>query len=181
MRGFWREGAEFDGGVARYFVDERRWVIEGGRTTFDPAFWGEGVAAPLYLTMHRLFGTDERLNADRSAFSSCDRPHPHYSLRARSAEALPGDRLILRGVGIYIGNPKLLGIGRYTISLKPRRRQNRLPITPDVGSDRYSGAYLRASVSLFDTRTQSADLLLDISERRGIGYGVVHDYTTRRF
>ncbi len=181
LRALWQEGAEFEGGIARYFLDERRWVIEGGKTTFDPAFWGEGVAAPLYLTLQRIAGTDERLKAERSAFSSCDRPNPHYSLRARSAEAIPGDRLILRGVGIYLGGAKLLGIGRYTISLKPRRRQNRLPITPDVGTDRYSGAYLRASISLLDTRTQSADLVLDLSERRGIGYGIEHDYTARRF
>ncbi len=181
LRALWLEGAEFEGGIARYFVDQRRWVIERGRTTFDPAFWGEGVAAPLYLTIQQITGADERLTAEQGIFSSCDRLEPHYCLRARSAEALPGDRLILRGVGIYFGNTKLLGIGRFTISLKPRRRQNRLPITPDAGSDRYSGLYLRASVSLFDTRNQSADLLLDLSERRGIGYGIEHDYSTRRF
>jgi hypothetical protein len=94
---------------------------------------------------------------------------------------MPGDRLILRRVGIYIGETKLLGIGRFTISLKPRMRQNRLPITPDVGSDRYSGFFVRTSVSLFDTKTQSADFVFDWSERRGIGYGIEHDYSTRRF
>ncbi|MFA0784596.1 MAG: hypothetical protein YYHSYBAR_002987, partial [Candidatus Fervidibacter sacchari] len=181
LRAIWQDGVEFEGGRARYFVNERRWVVEGGKVTFDPSYFGEGVAAPLYLTLQTMRGTDERLMAERGTFSSCDRPHPHYSLRAQSAEALPGDRLILRRVGIYIGETKLLGIGRFTISLKPRLRQNRLPITPDVGSDRYSGFFLRTSVSLFDTRTQSADLVLDWSERRGIGYGIEHDYSTRRF
>lgn len=180
LRAIWQDGVEFEGGRARYFVNERRWLIEGGKATFDPAYFGEGVAAPLYLTLQSISGTDEKLVAERGTFSSCDRPHPHYSLRAKSAEALPGDRLILRHVGIYLGETKLFGIGRFTVSLKPRMRQNRLPITPDVGSDRYSGFFVRSSISLFDTRTQSADLVLDWSERRGIGYGIEHDYTTRR-
>jgi hypothetical protein len=179
LRAIWQDGVEFEGGRARYFVNERRWIVEGGKATFDPSYFGEGVAAPLYLTLQSMGGTDERLTAERGTFSSCDRPHPHYSLRAQSAEAMPGDRLILRRVGIYIGETKLLGIGRFTISLKPRMRQNRLPITPDVGSDRYSGFFLRTSVSLFDTRTQSADFVFDWSERRGIGYGIEHDYSTR--
>lgn len=180
LKAVWQDGVEFEGGKARYFVNERRWVIEGGKATFEPEYLGEGVAAPLYLTLQSISGTDERLTAEQGAFSSCDRPHPHYSLRAKSAEAIPGDRLILRGVGIYIGETKLLGIGRFTVSLKPRLRRNRLPVTPDVGNDRYSGFFIRTSLSLFDTRSQSADLVLDWSERRGIGYGVEHDYSTSR-
>lgn len=180
LRAIWQDGVEFEGGKARYFVNERKWVIEGGKATFEPEYFGEGVAAPLYLTLQNIYGTDERLTAEQGAFSSCDRPHPHYSLRARSAEAMPGDRLILRKVGIYIGETKLLGIGRFTVSLKPRLRRNRLPVTPDVGNDRYSGLFIRTSLSLFDTRSQSADLVLDWSERRGIGYGIEHDYSTSR-
>ncbi|MGQ9519502.1 MAG: hypothetical protein ACUVTP_05350 [Candidatus Fervidibacter sp.] len=180
LRAIWQDGVEFEGGKARYFVNERRWVIEGGKATFEPEYFGEGVAAPLYLTLQNISGTDERLTAEQGAFSSCDRPHPHYSLRAKSAEAIPGDRLILRKVGIYIGETKLLDIGRFTVSLKPRLRRNRLPVTPDVGNDRYSGFFIRTSLSLFDTRSQSADLVLDWSERRGIGYGIEHDYSTSR-
>lgn len=178
LRAIWQDGVEFEGGKARYFVNERKWVIEGGKATFEPEYFGEGVAAPLYLTLQNIYGTDERLTAEQGAFSSCDRPHLHYSLRARSAEAMPGDRLILRKVGIYIGETKLLGIGRFTVSLKPRLRRNRLPVIPDVGNDRYSGLFIRTSLSLFDTRSQSADLVLDWSERRGIGYGIEHDYST---
>jgi lipopolysaccharide assembly outer membrane protein LptD (OstA) len=107
LRAIWQDGVEFEGGRARYFVNERRWIVEGGKATFDPSYFGEGVAAPLYLTLQSMGGTDERLTAERGTFSSCDRPHPHYSLRAQSAEAMPGDRLILRRVGIYIGETKV--------------------------------------------------------------------------
>lgn len=180
VRAIFQDGVEFEGGRARYFAEQRRWIVEGGKATFDPTYFGEGVTAPLYLTLREMFGTDQRFFADKVSFTSCNRPHPHYSLRADSSELLPLDRLILRRVGIYLGNTKLLGVGRFTISLKPRRRQNRLPITPDVGRDRYSGLFFRTSVGLFDTRTQSANLVLDWSERRGIGYGIEHDYSTRR-
>lgn len=179
LRAIWRGGVEFEGERARYLVNERKWIVEGGRAVFDPNYIGEGVAAPLYLTLQNISGTEEKLTAEGGTFSSCDRPHPHYSLRAQSVEVLPGDRVILRRVGIFIGESKLLSIGRFTVSLKPRMRRNRLPITPDVGSDRYSGFFVRTSLSLFDTRTQSADLVFDWSERRGIGYGFEHDYSTR--
>ncbi len=179
LRAIWQEGVEFEGVRAKYFPDERRWLIEGGKANFDPAYFGEGVASPLYLTLQRVFGTNEKLTAHQCIFSSCDKPHPHYSLQAKSADVVPNDRMILRHVGVYIGKTKLLGIGRYTVSLKPRRRQNRLPISPDVGRDQYNGVFVRTSVSLLDTRDQSADLVLDWSERRGLGYGIEHDYTTR--
>ncbi|MCS7191571.1 MAG: hypothetical protein NZ937_01120 [Armatimonadetes bacterium] len=180
LRAILQEGIEFEGGSARYFVNERRWVIENGKATFDPNYFGEGVAAPIYLTLQNISGREEQMTAHQCTCTSCDRPHPHFSLQAKSAEVIPNDRLILRHVGIYIGKTRLIGIGRYSISLKLRRRQNRLPITPDVGRDQYSGAFIRTSLSLFDTRTQSADLVLDWSERRGLGYGIEHDYDTRQ-
>lgn len=54
LRAIWQDGVEFEGGTARYFVNERRWVVEGGKATFDPSYFGEGVAAPLYLTLQTI-------------------------------------------------------------------------------------------------------------------------------
>lgn len=180
VRALFRQDVEFEGGRAVYYVDERRWLMEGGKATIDPSYFREGgVVAPLYLTVQRMRGTDQRLTAERSTFSSCERPHPHYSLRSRMVEVIPNDRLILRHVGLFLGGNKLLGIGRYTISIKPRRQRSRLPFTPEVGNDQINGPFVRLSIGLLDTKSQTSNLLLDWSGRRGTGYGLEHSYNFR--
>ncbi len=180
VRALFQQGVEFDGGRAVYYADERRWLMEGGKATIEPSYFREGgVVAPLYLTVQQMRGTDQRLTAERSTFSSCDRPNPHYSLRSRTVDVIPDDRLILRDTGFFLGGNKLLGIGRYTISLKPRRQRSRLPFTPEVGNDQISGTFIRMSIALLDTRSQTGNLLLDWSERRGLGYGLEHTYNFR--
>lgn len=175
-----QRGLEFVGGRAVYDESQRQWTMDGGKATLEPSFFGAGVAAPLYLTVRQFYGTENRWVADSVLFSSCDRPTPHYSLQAGSVEILPNDRIILRHIGFFLGDKKLLGVGRYTISLKPRRQRSRLPFTPDFGYDRLGGAFVKTTVSLLDTRSQTVNLLLDLSQQRGTGYGVEHSYNFRQ-
>lgn len=179
LRAILQQGAEFEGGRAVYLVDEGRWLLEGGKVTIDPGFFREGVAAPLYLSAQRLSGTEQRMIAEQGTFSSCDLPRPHYCLRAGRTEVVPDDRLILRDVGVFFGKAKILGVGRYSISIRPRRQRTRLPFTPEFGRDNISGAFLRLSIDLLNTRSQSSNLLLDWAERRGTGYGLEHTYNFR--
>ena len=175
-----QRGLEFVGGQATYDENRRRWTMGGGKATMEPSFFGAGVAEPLYLTIERFSGTENLWAAERAIFSSCDRPTPHYSLRAQTAEILPNDRLILRHISFFLGNRKIFGVGRYTISIKPRRQRSRLPFTPDFGYDQLSGAFVKTTVSLLDTREQTVNLLLDLSQRRGTGYGTEYSYNFRR-
>ena len=180
VRLFSQRGLEFVGGQAIYDERQGRWRMEGGKATLEPSFFGAGVAEPLYLTLEGLSGTERLWTVTQATFSSCDRPTPHYSLRAETVEILPNDRLILRHIGFFVGNRKIFGVGRYTISIKPRRQRSRLPFTPDFGYDQLNGAFVKTTVSLLDTREQTVNLLLDLSQRRGTGYGTEYSYNFRR-
>ncbi|GBC98250.1 hypothetical protein HRbin17_00750 [bacterium HR17] len=175
-----QRGLEFVGGRIVYDLGQRQWTMDGGKATMEPSFFGAGVAEPLYLTVHHFSGTEQRWTAEQATLSSCDRPVPHYSLRAESVEILPNDRLILRHIGVFLGDRKIIGLGRYTISIKPRRQRSRLPFTPDFGYDRLGGVFVKTTISLLDTRAQTVNLLLDLSQQRGTGYGLEHSYNFRQ-
>ncbi|MCS7223753.1 MAG: hypothetical protein NZ959_04210 [Armatimonadetes bacterium] len=181
LRGIFDRGAEFQGGRLLYFVDKRLWTLNSAQLTVEPGYFEEGVAEPIYFRLAAAEGRENRMTGQRGSVSSCDRPHPHYSLQSREMIMIPDDRLILRGVGLFIGRTRILSLGRYTISLKPRRQRSRLPFSPEVGQDNINGWFVRTSFGLLDTQSQSANLLLDLTQRRGTGYGLEHNYKFSRF
>ncbi len=180
LRGMFDRGAEFQGGRLIFWTQSRRWTLNGAQMTVAPDYFEEGVAEPIYFRVGQMEGTEGRMVGQKGTVSSCDRPEPHYSLQARRMDVIPDDRLILRGVGIFLGRSRVVSLGRYTISLRPRRQRSRLPLSPEVGQDNINGWFVRTSIGLLDTHAQTANILMDITEKRGTGYGLEHAYKVGR-
>jgi hypothetical protein len=71
--------------------------------------------------------------------TGCHRTPPLYSLRAKEVVILPEERLVVKDLGFYIRNQKILEIPRYSVSLQSGRGG----FSPDFGYERNKGYYLR--------------------------------------
>jgi lipopolysaccharide assembly outer membrane protein LptD (OstA) len=138
-----------------------------------------GVAmAPYYGTtelMEKVSETEFMLYD--SVLSTCDLPHPHYTLKCREAQMKPGNVLTAKGVKLSIGDIPVFYVPEYTQRLtddKPR-----LMITP--GSRKHLGMYLLGSWRYYLNNNARGLLHLDWYQKKGWAEGIDLNYDTKRF
>lgn len=86
----------------------------------------------------------------RAHLTTCDRRHPHYSIYTRDADAIPGDRLLAKDVGIDVVGLRLVTLASYRRSLAPEEEQRSL--YPSVGYSNRTGPYVAKD---FDLRSRA--------------------------
>jgi hypothetical protein len=110
----------------------------------------------------------------RDAFcTTCEGPDPVAYLTARELRFYPNDKIIGRGVTVWIGGRRILTWPYFVIFLRQRQASRLLPV---VGYSDLEGYFIKTFYSYALNPDQYGYLRLDLMERLGTGYGVEHAY-----
>jgi hypothetical protein len=108
-----------------------------------------------------------------SLCTTCEGPDPAAYLTARELRFYPNDKIIGRGVTVWIGGRRILTWPYFVIFLRQRQASRLLP---QVGYSDLEGYFIKTLYSYALNPEQYGYLRLDLMERLGTGYGVEHAY-----
>lgn len=121
-------------GSAFYYSFKRKegWVKEA------ELFYKVGEGGELLFRGQKIQYARGEWRGENLLLTGCHRVPPLYSVRAKEIVVLPEERLVMRGLGVYIRNQKILEIPRYSVSLQSGGGG----FSPDFGYERDKGYYL---------------------------------------
>lgn len=161
-----------------FYPARRAYRLENPRGLFSPEFLQNRVTEPFFVNGGTLFGTRSGYAlAEKFSATSCVEEHKHYELRARSAELIPGQRLILRRVGVYFFGQKIVVIPYLVIPLdKETSRRPRTDYLPEFGRNINEGYFARFPYTFALGAAAATFLRLDTTQKRGFGYRAEQEY-----
>jgi hypothetical protein len=109
---------------------------------------------------------DGSLSASDATITSCEFARPHWRLKARRIEAVPGEYLRARGLRLYMGKALVFGWPSYTFDLRTDRRPASFALR--AASSALWGNHLRMSA---DWPIRSPDGALCALDRWGMSVG----------
>lgn len=101
-------------------------------------------------------------------FTTCNSRHPHYHLNASRIEIVLGESLTAYDAVLYIGTTPLFYWPWFQRSLK----DGRPPFSIRAGYNDSEGLYAKIKFNYFFWDQNYGSLLLDLMEKRGLGYGL---------
>ena len=162
-----------------FFPRSRTYRLDNPRAVLDPAVLQGRSRDPLRLRGGALFGANTGYGlATNSDATTCIANDPHYELRSRSAELIPGKRLVLRRVAVYFFGQKLIVIPEIVIPLDPRdaAKRPRTDYAPEFGRNLQEGYFARFPYTFAIGAAAETFVRLDMTEKLGPGYRVEQDY-----
>ncbi len=163
-------GKEYAGEVIKYNFKMQAGTVSLGETTIDNAFF---------------FGSRIRRNSDQSLFvengcyTTCDHPHPHFYFSSPKMKVIPGDRILLNDVYLYVQDVPILylPIGLF-FPTKSGRQSGLLIPRPYVDANRgvafQNLGYYFALSDYYDTQ-----LTFDLYSKGGIQVNNAWNYNLR--
>ena len=117
----------------RYHMDSKQAIIQGVVTQQDDAHLrGEKI---------RL-APGRELYVGTASYTSCDKDHPHFQIRAREAKINPGKDIVTGPFLMYIGDTPLPIGFLFGVFPQPKKRHSGV-ILPRYGDERVRGFYLQ--------------------------------------
>lgn len=107
----------------------------------------------------------EIVTATNARASTCNLPHPHWSVGADRIEVHDDSYAVAHGIGVWIGNTRLFSIPRYRFRLDETPGSQFLP-TP--GYDGRDGGYLRFNYPFSTPWTTASSLIGRLTQRNGV-------------
>lgn len=163
-------GHRVRGQALEYNLTTRR-----GRLTQAAAeYTGPGVLGTVSLRAESIEGTLGKVVSARQAFcTTCEGPDPVVFLTAREFTVYPNDKIVGRGVAVWIGGRRIVTWPYFVIYLRERRAT---PLLPVAGYSDLEGYFLKTTYAYALSEHQYGTLRLDLMERLGVGYGLEHSY-----
>jgi hypothetical protein len=169
------EGAKAQMQSLSFNIETSEWAAEQGASTWlQPQFFEEGVVEPVRVSGERLEAKPggEDVTVLGGGFTSCDKPHPHYSLRSPRVEVQSRRRLFAKRPRLYLGDKEIV---RLPVDLKLSLRERRhAPIMPEFGENDYEGKYVKLAYNYTAGEDQWGAVHLDITQKRGLREGIEH-------
>lgn len=156
----------------RVNLDTQEWNIKDASAEVEPDFFGQYVAAALYLRAQEVHGSPSEVIGLEGLGTSCDLwPDPHWMLRTGRATYLPGDRVIFQKPTLFLFGHRIV---RYPwdLVLSLRRQENRF--LPEVGQNDVEGYYAKFAYGYLLNDENSGFLRLNLTQKRGVGFGLDH-------
>ena len=166
-----------------FFPKTRAYRLDNPRALIAPSVLAGRSRDPIFFHGGELRGATSGYEyATDSDETTCIQPvHKHYELRTRTAELIPGKRLILRRVAVYFFGQKLIVIPVIVIPLDPQTPNARRPRTdyfPEFGRNLQEGYFARFPYTFAVGAAAATFLRLDLTEKLGPGYRVEQEYLT---
>ncbi len=164
--------AEIDGDVVATRGAD---VVEGTRGVYDfenqtgVFYEARGYSDPWYVTAEKIKrASSGEYSVAGASLTTCDRPHPHYGLKAGSITVVPEERVIARNITLFAGPVPLFYIPYYSQGLGPSRP----PLEFDAGTQTDLGAYASLRYNLELSREISLYPHIEAFTKSGLGGGV---------
>lgn len=151
---------------------ERRWTLLEGRAELAPAFTENRLLTSLFLESARIEGDESRIHAEYCTATTCELEHPHFHWIARTLEATPGERAVLRDVRLTILGRTVL---RLPYVVVPLREGDTSPL-PDAGYTEEEGFYIRYALAYLLAQGALGNARFDLMQRRGLGVNLQQSY-----
>jgi hypothetical protein len=113
-----------------------------------------------------------RYAVGRATVTTCELPHPHYRLTARSVVLIPNDRIVARRVGIWLFGTRLFVVPRLAARIGTGRGEGGGTPFPRLGRNRRDGFFVANVFPLLARPRLSLDLDARLSLRRGFTGGL---------
>ncbi len=86
-------GKEYAGAVIKYNFKNKTGTVSMGETTIDNAFFSGG-------RIRR--NPDQTMFVEDGCYTTCDHPHPHFFFSSPKMKVIPGDRILMEDVYLYV-------------------------------------------------------------------------------
>jgi hypothetical protein len=106
--------------------------------------------------------------------TTCDRPNPHYRIRAKELVVAEGDYVLARGASVQLWGLRLPSIPSLRLNLREAPRTSLFPM---VGLNTASGAYFRWRLDL-GSSPKALRIGLQVSQKRSPSWGAEGSWGT---
>jgi hypothetical protein len=150
----------------------RRWTLLNGRAELTPAFTENRLRESLHLQGARIESDETRVHAEACTATTCGLEHPHFHWSARSVEATPSERAVLREVRLTILGRTVLRLPYVVVPL----REGDVSQLPDAGYTDEEGFYLRYALAYLLAQGALGNARFDLMQKRGLGVNLQQSY-----
>jgi hypothetical protein len=150
----------------------RRWTLLNGRAELTPAFTENRLLESLHLQGARIDGDETRVHAEACTATTCGLEHPHFHWSARTIDATPGERAVLRDVRLTILGRTVLRLPYLVVPL----REGEVSQLPDAGYTEEEGFYLRYALAYLLAQGALGSARFDLMQKRGLGVNLQQNY-----
>lgn len=158
------------GAALDYNLTSRQGRIEQAAADYT----GPPVLGTVRIRAAVIEGTLGGATVGREGFcTTCEGPTPVVYLTARELRFYPNDRIVGRGVSVWIGGRRILTWPYFVVFIREQRASRLLPV---FGYSELEGYYLKTFYTYALNPDQYGYVRLDLMERLGIGYGIQHSY-----
>ena len=145
-----------EAGALVYDADQERSSFADFKGRLKPA----GFDGELYLSSGRMTERQKQLTGGPADLTTCDRETPHYHLLADQIGYFPDDHIEGRNVTVYVGEAPVLWLPFFYYDLHELKKNW------TFGRNEVEGNYLKTAWD-----QPGGTLLVDLLEKKGIGYG----------
>lgn len=132
-----------------------------------------GIMKPWFFHAKELASEDEkRMSAKSIKMTTCDRPTPHYYIRATRAKIRVGEKITVYNPVFYTGGVPVFYLPLYMSSLKG----SKLSVEVNPGYNSEDGLILKTIVGYPLTENSYGKLYIDYFQKRGWGKGAEYNY-----
>ena len=142
-----------------------RYNLRSETGTIQSIRWKEGT---FFYKAEKAHFSSEVVDLKRVDFTTCDHSLPHYKMRAGTVKVYPGDKIIMKGVTLYLGS---LPIFWTPYLIQYLHKENRVML-PNPGYSDFSGWYVQTGYYFYSSARFQAKLKLDYREKKGWGEGL---------
>lgn len=158
-------------------IDTLDWMVRPAKMTITPEFAKGNLKAPVFTAAQSISGIrDRQVSVFGSTLTTCDLPHEHYDITARSAAVYPNDKIVFRDASFIALGRKLFTLRRLAVPIKEITQNP--SVIPRIGSSAEEGNYVKLGYTAFASKSNMTFLNADLMQRKGIGFGIQDFYKT---
>lgn len=166
-------GQSVSADVLTYNLNTRLGELLSARTEYT----GPLVLGSIKLRAQRMEGILDRFVGIKDGFATtCDETDPVFHITAEEITVFVNDKIVGRGVSIWVAGRKIVTLPYFLIFLRERRESR---LSPVIGYTEAEGLFVKTRYSYFLNENRYGFILWDWFQRLGIGLGVEHFYHLR--
>lgn len=136
------------------------------------------VKGTIFLSAKEVFDKrDEKIGLNGSSTTCDQKDDPHYFVLAKKFLYFPDDKVVATNATVYLHNVPVMWLPFYVYDLKKRRVAL---LMPSIGTNDVEGNFIKSEIQYFIDNGASGSVYLDLMSKKGIGYGVDHDYVLNK-
>jgi LPS-assembly protein len=149
-------------------ADRARYNLESGAFTTEKF---DGTQLPYFFTGEHSVteGKNQPLTLTDASVTTHDSSNPDYQIRARTVIVYPNDRVVYKGVKLYLGQTPIMYLPYFVTSLE-QREEDGLEIAP--GQSSTYGAFLLTKYGIPISQSLTLQTVLDYRTLRGVAGGL---------